>query len=235
MTTKAEYTPTDSASRWPLLLLLVSGLCVARRGQRPLAPCLDPAPFAGIPRVLPFTTYGRVTAMAQTAFVYGWLANAGLALALWILGRLSGEPLRAQNWATWARSSGTSPSPGPSSGSPWARGPASTSSGSRATSTWRCSSRTPRSRSQGSSPGRGASARCPTPRTGTPRPRSSSSPGSSPSAHVMLFSAPVRGVVQAIVSGWYGQCAWTLWLAPLALSVGLLRRPEGDRQDVALV
>ena len=45
-------------------------------------------------------------------------------------------------------------------------------------------------------------------------------------AHVMLFSAPVRGVVQAIVAGWYAQCAWTLWLAPLALSVAYYVVPK---------
>ena len=53
----------------------------------------------GFMAVCPVFTYGSTVAIAETAFVYGWLANAGLALALWVLGRLSGEPLRAQNWA----------------------------------------------------------------------------------------------------------------------------------------
>jgi hypothetical protein len=35
---------------------------------------------------------------AGVNFVYGWAANAGLGLALWLLGRLGGSPLRAQNW-----------------------------------------------------------------------------------------------------------------------------------------
>jgi cytochrome c oxidase cbb3-type subunit 1 len=46
-----------------------------------------------------FLTYGRAEAMRETAFVYGWATNAGLAIALWILGRLGGTPLRALNWA----------------------------------------------------------------------------------------------------------------------------------------
>jgi cytochrome c oxidase cbb3-type subunit I len=43
-------------------------------------------------------TFGRVSALRETAFIYGWAANAGLAIALWILGRLGGYPLRGLNW-----------------------------------------------------------------------------------------------------------------------------------------
>ena len=35
---------------------------------------------------------------------------------------------------------------------------------------------------------------------------------------VMLFWHPARGVVQSVVSSWYSQAAWTLWIAPAALS-----------------
>ena len=45
-------------------------------------------------------------------------------------------------------------------------------------------------------------------------------------AHVMLFSAPVRGVLQPIVAGWYAQSAWTLWIAPLALSAAYFVVPK---------
>ena len=45
-------------------------------------------------------------------------------------------------------------------------------------------------------------------------------------AHVMLFSSPARGVMQPIIAGWYAQSAWTLWLAPLALSVGYFVVPK---------
>jgi cytochrome c oxidase cbb3-type subunit 1 len=42
----------------------------------------------------------------------------------------------------------------------------------------------------------------------------------------MLFSVPVRGVLQPIVAGWYAQSAWTLWLAPLALSAAYYVVPK---------
>jgi cytochrome c oxidase cbb3-type subunit I len=42
----------------------------------------------------------------------------------------------------------------------------------------------------------------------------------------MLFSAPVRGVLQPIVAGWYAQSAWTLWLAPAVLSVAYYVVPK---------
>ncbi len=44
--------------------------------------------------------------------------------------------------------------------------------------------------------------------------------------HVMLFASPVRGVMQPIVAGWYAQSAWTLWLAPLALSAAYYVVPK---------
>jgi cytochrome c oxidase cbb3-type subunit 1 len=46
-------------------------------------------------------TYGRAAAMQESAFIYGWAANAGLAVVLWILGRLGGFPLRSLNWVTF--------------------------------------------------------------------------------------------------------------------------------------
>jgi cytochrome c oxidase cbb3-type subunit I len=44
--------------------------------------------------------------------------------------------------------------------------------------------------------------------------------------HVMLFSVPARGVLQPIIAGWYAQSAWTLWLAPLALSAAYYVVPK---------
>ncbi len=39
-------------------------------------------------------TYGHTQALQETVFIYGWAANASFAVALWLLGRLSGAPLR---------------------------------------------------------------------------------------------------------------------------------------------
>lgn len=39
-------------------------------------------------------THGRAQALQETVFIYGWAANAAFAVAVWILGRLSGAPLR---------------------------------------------------------------------------------------------------------------------------------------------
>jgi len=54
---------------------------------------------------------------------------------------------------------------------------------------------------------------------------SSSSLGFSRS-HVSLFYLPLRGVLQAVASGWYAQGVITLWLAPLALAAAYYVVPK---------
>ncbi|HEV3027389.1 MAG TPA: hypothetical protein VG457_07430, partial [Planctomycetota bacterium] len=215
---KAEVTATDSSSRCPLLLLLLSGLLwLVAASALALVASLQlrtPSFLAGCS----FLTYGRMSAMAETAFVYGWMANAGLALALWTLGRLAGEPLRAQNWAIggalfWnlgVTGAVVGIAVGDATGFAllglpkyvqfvmFASYAAIAVSGLLA---W----------------------------SGRLREVSYASqwyaaaalflfPWILSIAHVMLFSVPARGVLQPIIAGWYAQSAWTLWLAPLAIS-----------------
>lgn len=95
----ADVTPIDLAARGPLLFLIGSGIVwLVISGILALITSIQ----LHSPRFLgehSFLTYGRLDAMRETAFVYGWAANAGLALAVWILGRLGGNLLRALNWA----------------------------------------------------------------------------------------------------------------------------------------
>ncbi len=226
MTMKSEYSSTDSASRWPLLVLLISGACwLVVSGALALIASIQlhtPSFMA----VCPVFTYGRTVELAETSFVYGWLANAGLGLATWVLGRLSGEPLRAQNWAIagavfWnlaVAGALVGVALGDATGFALLGLPGYVqlilffSYGAIAV------------------PGLLAWA-------GRLRSVSFAShwyaaaalflfPWFLSVAHVMLFSAPVRGVLQPIVAGWYAQCVWTLWLAPLALSVAYYVVPK---------
>src|SRR5882724_11297817 len=99
MTTASnEVTAIDAHARWPLLLMFASALAWLLVSS---VLALVTSVQVHTPTFLSdcaFLTYGRAQALQETAFVYGWLANAGLALGLWILARLGGEPLRASNW-----------------------------------------------------------------------------------------------------------------------------------------
>jgi len=226
MSTTSEYSPTDAASRWPLLLLLIKGIAwLVVSGIFALIASIQ-LHTPGFMAVCPVFTYGRTVAIAETAFVYGWLANAGLALALWVLGRLAGEPLRAQNWALGGAifwnlgvfGAVIGIAAGDATGFPLLELPGYIqlilffSYGAIAI------------------PGLLAWA-------GRLRRVSFAShwyaatalflfPWLLSIAHVMLFSAPARGVMQPIIAGWYAQSAWTLWLAPLALSVAYFVVPK---------
>ncbi|MEO6873592.1 MAG: cbb3-type cytochrome c oxidase subunit I, partial [Opitutaceae bacterium] len=94
----AEVTEIDTTARWPLLLLLgfalvwlvVSGLLSLVNLVQVHTP--------GFLADCPLFTYGRTQAMQESALIYGWAVNAGLAAGLWILARLGGSPLRSLNW-----------------------------------------------------------------------------------------------------------------------------------------
>ncbi len=223
---KSEYTPSDSSSRYPLMALLFAGaLWLVASGILAVVASIqlhEPQFLSGCALL----TYGRMTSLSETAFVYGWLANAGLGLALWVLGRLAGEPLRGQSWALWGTLFWNLGVAGALVGV--ATGDATgfellglpkyvqlillfsyASIAVPGILAWSGRLR----RISYASQWYGAAALFVFPWVLS-------------IAHVMLFSVPVRGVLQAIVAGWYAQSAWTLWLAPLALSVAYYVVPK---------
>ncbi|HEY1764579.1 MAG TPA: cbb3-type cytochrome c oxidase subunit I [Opitutaceae bacterium] len=226
MTEKPEVTPTDASSRGPLLFLLFSGLVwLVVAGLLGLVASIQ----LQSPEFLadcPFVTYGRMREVAETAFVYGWLANGGLALALWVLGRLAGEPLRAQVWCVigtlfWNLSvleALGSVLAGDATGFPLLGLPGNfhlimfVSYGAIAVSGLLAWAGRLRLLSYASQWYAAAALFL--------------FPWILSLAHVMLFSAPVRGVEQAVVAGWYSQCVLLLWLAPLALAVAYYVVPK---------
>ena len=208
----------DTRGKCPLLLLLGSALAwLLVSGALALVAAVQ-AHAPGFLAGCPILSYGRVQALQETAFVYGWIANAGLALALWILGRLGGQPLRGAVWMTigtvfWnfgvtlgligiATGDGTA--------LPLLQMPAHVQPillvaygaiGAAGVLAW----------------------------TGRNRKTMFAAhwyavaalflfPWIFSAAQVMLLWLPVRGVLQAIVEGWFAQSLWTLWMAPLALA-----------------
>ncbi len=94
----AEVTVIDTHARWPLLILLTAAIkWLILSGMLALISAIQLHSPAFLSDCA-WLTHGRMAALSETAFVYGWAANAGLAIALWILGRLGGHPLRALNW-----------------------------------------------------------------------------------------------------------------------------------------
>lgn len=94
----AEVTVIDTHARTPLIVLLGAAvLWLVASGVLALIAAIQlhsPAFFSDSA----LFTHGRTQAMRETAFVYGWAGNAGVAIGLWILGRLGGSPLRGLNW-----------------------------------------------------------------------------------------------------------------------------------------
>lgn len=216
--THAEVTSADTAGRWPLSLLLASGLVwLVASGALALV--------ASIQLFLPsylgdcaWFTFGRMSAMAETAFVYGWAANAGLAVGLWVLARLGGSSLRALNWVvvgTLFWNTGIALglvgiATGDATSFSLFQMPryvlpllvaAYASVGVAGILAW-----TGR-RSDGTHASQWYAVAA-----------IFLFPWLLIVAQAMLLWTPVRGVLQAVTAGWYVQGVFTLWLAPLALA-----------------
>lgn len=94
----AEVSAIDTQARGPLLLLLGCGLAwLVASGVLSLITSIQ-LHSPGFMADCSLLTHGRAQALRETEFIYGWVANAGLGIALWVLGRLGGYPLRALNW-----------------------------------------------------------------------------------------------------------------------------------------
>ena len=214
----AEVTLIDTQARYPLLLLIGSGvLWLVLSGVLALITSIQlhsPA-FLADCSVL---THGRAQAMRETAFIYGWAANAGLAIALWILGRLGGAPLRALNWTVvgtlfWnlAVAAGlVGIATGDATSVSFLQLPryvqllmliayvAISIAGILAWS--------------------GRRNACTFASQWYAVAALFLFPWLFSAAQVVLLWSPVRGTLQAVAAGWYVQAAWTLWLVPLALA-----------------
>ena len=222
----AEVTATDTAARWPLLLLICSAIkWLVLSGILSLIASIQLVQPAFLADCSVFT-HGRTVAMQESIFVYGWAANAGLAIALWVLGRLGGSPLRAGNWIIvgtlfWniaialglvgiATGDATSIAFLQLPGyvqliMAFAYGTIAIAgvlawTGRRTESTF-------------AAQWYAVAALFLFPWLFT-------------AAQMMLLWSPVRGVLQAVAAGWYAQGAWTLWLAPLALSAAYYIVPK---------
>ncbi len=89
----------DASARVPLLLLLGSAIFwLIAGGILGLVASiqLHTPEFLGN---CAWFTYGRMQAAQESALVYGWAVNAGLAVALWLLVRLGGGPMRGAGLA----------------------------------------------------------------------------------------------------------------------------------------
>lgn len=213
-----EVTATDTTARGPLLLLLGSALLwLVISGVLALVTSIQlvhPTFLAECP----VFSYGRAQALQESAFIYGWAANAGLAIGLWVLGRLGGEPLRALNWVVvgtlfWNTALAVGLvgiATGGATSIAFLQLPgyvqpamlfAYAAIGVTGVLAW----------------------------LGRRNPCTFASqwyavaalflfPWIFSAAQVMLIWSPVRGTLQAVAGGWFAQSAWTLWLAPLGLA-----------------
>lgn len=216
--THAEVTAADTAGRWPLLLLIGSGLVwLVISGVFALIASIQlhsPTFMSDCE----WFTHGRVTALAETSFVYGWAANAGLGIALWVLGRLGGSALRAQNWAvvgTLFWNTGI------------ALGLAGIATGDATSFALLQMPRYVQPLMVVAYIAIGISGILAWSGRRTDGTFASHwyavaalfvFPWLLIAAQTMLLWSPVRGVLQPVVDGWYVQAAFSLWLAPLALA-----------------
>lgn len=214
----AEVTVIDTQARWPLLFLLGSGIVwLVISGVLALITSIQ-LHSPGFLADCSWLTFGRAEALAQTAFIYGWAANAGLAITLWVLGRLGGYPLRALNWsvvgAMFWNLGITAGLVGIATGDmtsfdllqlPRYVQPLLAFAYAAVAISGVLAWHGRRTEGTFASHWYGVAALF-------------LFPWMLIAAQTVLLWAPVRGTVQAIAAGWYAQGVWTLWLAPLALT-----------------
>ncbi|ACB77202.1 cbb3-type cytochrome c oxidase subunit I [Opitutus terrae] len=223
---QTEISEVDSTARFPLSLLLAFAVLWALAGGAlallNYAQTLDPALLADCALL----TYGRVRGMQETALVYGWAGNAGFAVALWLLGRLSGAPLRSLNWVvvgTLFWNFGVALAIGGIAGGhgtsivllrmpayvQWFLLAAFAAIAVPGVLAWTGRAHKPMFAAQWYAVA-----------------ALFLFPWLFSAAHVMLVVAPLRGVLQPVAEAWFAQSLWTLWMAPVALAAAYYLVPK---------
>jgi cytochrome c oxidase cbb3-type subunit 1 len=217
---------TDTSARLQLGLLLVSALgWLLVSGLLALIGTLQ-LHSPGFLSSCSWLTYGHTQALQETALVYGWAGNASFAVAIWILGRLSGAPLRglglltagAYFWNIGITFGMVCIMMGEATAVPFLQMPAYVHPLLLV-----------------------AYAAIATPGilawTGRRQSATFASqwyavaalflfPWLYSAAQVMLLAAPVRGVAQAVITAWFAQNLLSLWLLPIALAAAYYLVPK---------
>lgn len=95
---RSEQIEIDASARWPVLFFLGSALVwLLLGGVMQLAAAMQ-LHTPGFLAACEWTTYGRLAPAAQNALVYGWGMNAAFAFGLWLMARLSATTLRHGGW-----------------------------------------------------------------------------------------------------------------------------------------
>lgn len=173
-----------------------------------------------------WTTFGRLQAAGETALVYGWAANAGFAVALWLLARLGGGPIRGGSialigalfWNLGVLLGVGGICAGDLTSFPLLQAPtyaqplllvASAALGTVAVLAWRDRETGPAYASHGYAVAAALVF-----------------PWVYSAAQALLFWTPVRGVMAPLVAAWAGQNLLGVWLAALVLAAAYYLVPK---------
>jgi cytochrome c oxidase cbb3-type subunit 1 len=224
---------TDPAARRPLGLLIASALLwLVLSGVLALIATIQlhtPSFLASCPQL----THGRLQALQESVFVYGWAANAGFAVAIWILHRLGGSALRGGGlsmvgtlfWNLGVTIGLIGIATGDMTGVPFLQLPryaqplllvAYVAIATPGILAWT-------GRREGS--------------TFAAQWYAVAAlflfPWIYSAAQMLLIFAPVHGTVQAVVAAWFAESAISLWLIPVALATAYYLVPKITGQTIA--
>lgn len=223
---KAIISESDTTGRGPLVLLLASAF-----GWLIVSSVLSLISTIQLhtPSFLAATaafTHGRVDAMQESAFIYGWGGNAVFAVSLWLLAVLGGSALRGPGllttgalfWNLGVTAGVVSIAAGEGTSIPYLQMPGYVQPllfvAAAAITTPGVLAWTGRNTDATYATQWYAAAAIFT------------FPWFFSVAQLMLFAAPVGGVAQAVVAGWFAQNVVSLWLLPVALAAAYYLVPK---------
>ncbi len=95
---RTEQLEIDASAKWPVIVFLGSALLwLLLGGLMQLAAAIQ-LHSPGFLDACEWVTHGRLAPAAQNALVYGWGMNAAFAFGLWLMARLSATTLRHGGW-----------------------------------------------------------------------------------------------------------------------------------------